>query len=89
MAAQRVYPRVEPAHSLLYNPASLPPTAGRGQPAEVLAAIAPSLKHPLNARQQEAFSRGFTDRVALLWGPPLNAGGRGSGPKSGDFPGMA
>lgn len=62
--------RTEPAHSLLYQPAALPPVAAPHDIPALLAAITSSLDYPLNVRQADAFTRSFESRLSILWGPP-------------------
>jgi hypothetical protein len=65
-----VRPRTEPAHGLLYAPATLTPPTRSRPAADLLSLVTPYLEHPLNDRQQEAFARGWECRLSLLWGPP-------------------
>lgn len=68
--ARKEHPRTEPAHSFLYEPGSLTPPAAVVDADDVLRRVTPSLEHPFNDRQAEAFRRSFSDRLFLLWGPP-------------------
>lgn len=63
-------PRTEPAHGLLHAPASLPAVVGPQNAAELLERVGRSLPDQFNERQVLAFSRSFTERTSLLWGPP-------------------
>src|SRR5690606_22152850 len=37
---------------------------------EILHKVTPTLKFPLNERQERAFRSSFEERLTLLWGPP-------------------
>lgn len=70
MAKGKQAPRTEPAHSILYDPKSLPPVESTSDVSNLLQKVTLSLKNPFNTRQQEAFQASFKERVTLLWGPP-------------------
>ncbi len=70
MAEAKQAPRTEPAHSILYDPASLARVENIPDADSLLQTITPSLKNPFNSRQQEAFKSSLAERVLLLWGPP-------------------
>ena len=64
------HPRTEPSHALLHAPRTLPPVFAPPDTRSLLALVAPCLKDPFNPEQEDAFSRSFTERSSLLWGPP-------------------
>src|SRR5438128_8144408 len=70
MAEKKPSLRIEPAHSLLYEPESLAQVESIPDTDNLLQAVASSLKNPFNDRQREAFASSFTERILLLWGPP-------------------
>ena len=70
MARRKETSRIEPAHSLMYEPGSLPLVANPPEAEALLQRITPVLKNPFNIRQEEAFKRSFEDRLLLVWGPP-------------------
>jgi len=70
MAARKQYPRIEPAHGLLYEPNSLQMSRPVDQVDNLLEEVSNYLKNPFNPRQGEAFRTSFTQRLSLLWGPP-------------------
>jgi hypothetical protein len=70
MAARKQYPRIEPAHGLLYEPNSLQMSRPVDQVDNLLEEVSNYLKNPFNPRQEEAFRTSFTQRLSLLWGPP-------------------
>jgi len=70
MAERKPSPRIEPAHSILYDPASLARVEAIPDTDNLLQTAALSLKNPFNDRQREAFALSFTQRILLLWGPP-------------------
>lgn len=59
----------EPAHSLLYNPASLG-TQEYPHVEEILESVDTCLANRFNNSQKDVFKKSFNNRVTLLWGPP-------------------
>jgi hypothetical protein len=66
MAARKQYPRIEPAHGLLYEPNSLQMSRPVDQVDNLLEEVSNYLKNPFNPRQGEAFRTSFTQRLSLL-----------------------
>ena len=70
MVNQKVVKKTEPAHSFLYEPSDLAPVTNSPDPVSLLSMTELSLVQPFNDRQAQAFSKSFTHRLSLLWGPP-------------------
>jgi ATP-dependent exoDNAse (exonuclease V) alpha subunit len=70
MAERKSSLRIEPAHRILYEPASLAQVEAIPDTDSLLQTVALSLKNPFNDRQREAFALSFAERILLLWGPP-------------------
>jgi superfamily I DNA and/or RNA helicase len=61
--------KTEPAHSILYEPASLTNSTYDGAD-ESLDTIGKYLANKFNESQSIVFKSSFTERITLLWGPP-------------------
>lgn len=64
------YPRIEPAHGFMYDPAELQVTRRNEGIDTLLAQVSNYLKNEFNPRQEELFRKSFNERLSLLWGPP-------------------
>lgn len=68
--AKEAVNKVEPAHSLFYEPKQLAPVANVVDTRYLLSQVNLSLEYSFNAQQSKAFESSFTKRISLLWGPP-------------------
>lgn len=62
--------QTEPAHALLYDPQALACVRDVRDVEAARATLETYLPDPFNERQRQAFTRSFTERLSLLWGPP-------------------
>src|SRR6266699_3404748 len=64
-----IYPRLEPAYTLLHGPLRQVIAPAHPCADALLEDAQAALGNPLNAKQEEAFRDALTARLMLLWGP--------------------